>query len=685
MEKSLTRNLFLLVLGFILSGAPNAFAAERDLMSLPLEDLLNISVTSAGGREQKKNEVSQSMTVITKEDIARSGARNIPDLFFMVPGMQVQRIDGHHYAVAVRGPSYIATNNLLVLIDGAVVFDSLSNGTMWDSLPVSLNEIERIEIIRGPGGVLYASNAVNGVINIITKSSLNSENYAAAKAGIPSIEDLAIAVGGLNAQKSWGVRVFSQFKADSGYTRKYKDPTNTFHNNYRDSNGGMRFDKKFSDDMQLSITAGLDTHYASDIGPSNFGPVQKYLGGMELVTMHFQQKVTDFYDYSIHADVVHHRGTLSTTNNADENTENLQMQNNLTYSFYGPHVTSFGVDGRFSQSNIQTEGTVIYPGSIGALNPAFKDPTILSFFLQDEYRPIEKLILTAGARIDENSYTREKDPLISPRASAIYEFTDTQSVRAVAQKTYHTPSIADKYMSIFIPSSGVPYPSVLYTGNVNLEPESVMTYETGYHGLFLDKKLDIDATAYLSYLKDAQVLSNWTPTSFYPFPFSAYPSAYTVNYFNDGRITTLGAEFDAKYNISKDFMVMADYSYIAPQGDPDSNSRIIQQNVNYVSTHAIGTGLRYTLNKWSFDAYAKYFSKYTYEGGYFTPVQNGTNQKMHGYWDNTLRLGYTFKIGKNDAEAELVGQNIFGSAGLYESFDQYLVKPEVYAGMKVKF
>ncbi|MBF0595029.1 MAG: TonB-dependent receptor [Candidatus Omnitrophica bacterium] len=670
------RYVFAILIGVIALGAAPLFAADKDMMSMSLEDLLKTPVTSAGGREQKKNEVSQAMTVITREDIARSGARNVPDLFYMVPGMQVKRLNGHMYAVAVRGPAYNTTNNLLVLIDGTVVFNAGFNGTVWNNLPISLNEIERIEIIRGPGGVLYSSNAVNGVINIITRSAFESGNYVATKAGAPYIQDYALGVGAQNAGKDMGLRSFGQYKSDSGYSRKYKDPnpadTNgvTYNDEVRDSVAGMRYDQKFNADAHLTVTSALDTSHAYDRG---FASDRHYkdLNGMEMAAVTFQQKVSDLYDYSLHTDVVHHRLSEITNNDSDVTTESVAMQHNLTYVFLGKHVTSFGAEVRDSQPDIKDAGT---SGSVylGTMNSGIKDLRIGSIFLQDEYRPWDKLVLTAGTRVERNSYTPKQNPLVSPRASAVYLLTDTQSVRAVVQKAYRTPSISERYLN-YVPNyaSG----AYRYVGNLNLEPENVLTYEAGYHGLFLENKLELEATEYLSHVKDLILFSDST----YP----SYP--YISSYSDVGSLTTLGTEISAKLNITKELMWLADYGYITPYGNPDSRSHSLQEAATYVSTHTIGSGLRFTKNQWTFDVYGKYFSKYIYQSKDGNILAPGTGTKEKGYWDNTLRLGYKFRLGKTDAEAELVGQNLFGGPGQYQTYDRYLVQKEVYAGLKIDF
>src|SRR6202040_223714 len=145
-----------------------------DLADRSLEDLMNIEVTSVSKKEQKLSQTPAAVFVITEEDIRRSGATNIPDLLRMVPGLDVAQINANTWAISARGFNLQFANKLLVLIDGRAVYTPLFGGVYWDTQDVPLEDIERIEVIRGPGGTIWGANAVNGVINIITKSAANT-------------------------------------------------------------------------------------------------------------------------------------------------------------------------------------------------------------------------------------------------------------------------------------------------------------------------------------------------------------------------------------------------------------------------------------------------------------------------------------------------------------------------------
>lgn len=142
-----------------------------DLTTMNIEDLMNVKVTSVSKKEQKLSRTAAAIFVITQEDIRRSSATNIPDLLRMVPGLDVAQINGSTWEISARGFNAQYANKLLVLIDGRTVYSPLFAGVYWDVQDVPLEDIDRIEVIRGPGATVWGANAVNGVINIITKSA----------------------------------------------------------------------------------------------------------------------------------------------------------------------------------------------------------------------------------------------------------------------------------------------------------------------------------------------------------------------------------------------------------------------------------------------------------------------------------------------------------------------------------
>src|SRR4051794_34711501 len=199
----------------ILAGPLIGFAqevAQNEVKKLSLEELMDFNVTSVNRRSEPLAQTAAAVTVITSEDIRRSGATNIPEVLRLVPGLQVARFNAGSWAISARGFNSTAANKLLVLIDGRTVYSPIFSGTFWELQDLILDDILRIEVVRGPGATLWGANAVNGVINIITKTAHQTKGTAVRLTG-GGADDLAIASvrtgGAVNPETSY--RVFGKY------------------------------------------------------------------------------------------------------------------------------------------------------------------------------------------------------------------------------------------------------------------------------------------------------------------------------------------------------------------------------------------------------------------------------------------------------------------------------------------
>src|SRR6267142_773330 len=205
--------ILLLITG--IAGSPDVAAQntpESDFKKLTLEELMDVNVTSVSRKAEPLARTAAAIAVITAEDIRRTGVTSIPEALRLVPGLQVARFNAGSWAISARGFNSTAANKLLVLIDGRTVYSPLFSGTFWEVQDLILDDIARIEVVRGPGATLWGSNAVNGVINIITKSAHQTQNTAVILTG-GGAEDLALgsfrAGGAFNANTSY--RVFAKY------------------------------------------------------------------------------------------------------------------------------------------------------------------------------------------------------------------------------------------------------------------------------------------------------------------------------------------------------------------------------------------------------------------------------------------------------------------------------------------
>src|SRR5580693_6022966 len=193
----------------LLSGA--GFGEGQDLTQLSLEDLMNTKVTSVSKKEQKMSQVAAAIFVITQEDIRRSGATNLPDLLRMVPGLDVAQINANSWAISARGFNHQFSDKLLVLIDGRSVYTPLFGGVYWDTQDVPMEDIDRIEVIRGPGATVWGANAVNGVINVITKKTTETAGGLLTAGGGTHEQESGTAQYGGKIGRSTSYRVFTKY------------------------------------------------------------------------------------------------------------------------------------------------------------------------------------------------------------------------------------------------------------------------------------------------------------------------------------------------------------------------------------------------------------------------------------------------------------------------------------------
>src|SRR5882724_13367871 len=165
----------LVAAGGVFAQTPEAAVSTADLKKLSVEELMNPEVTSVSKRPEKLSETASAIQVITREDIRRSGATRLPEALRLASNLEVDQIDSSQWAISARGFNSGLANKMLVLIDGRTVYSPLFAGVFWDSQDVFLEDIERIEVISGPGATLYGANAVNGVINITTRSAKDTQ------------------------------------------------------------------------------------------------------------------------------------------------------------------------------------------------------------------------------------------------------------------------------------------------------------------------------------------------------------------------------------------------------------------------------------------------------------------------------------------------------------------------------
>src|SRR5579863_7395404 len=235
---------------------PEQTARQPDLSEVSIEDLMNIEVTSVSKKEQKMSQAAAAIFVITQEEIIRSGATNIPDLLRMVPGMDVSQINANTWAVSARGFNDQFSNKLLVLIDGRTVYTPLLGGVNWDTQDVPLEDIDRIEVIRGPGATIWGANAVNGVINIVTKRAADTPGALVSAAGGTKGQAQGLVQYGGAIKEKINYRVFADYL---NFGSLPAEGGGSGEDNWNRLRGGFRTDSKLSSSDSLTVQGDLFT------------------------------------------------------------------------------------------------------------------------------------------------------------------------------------------------------------------------------------------------------------------------------------------------------------------------------------------------------------------------------------------------------------------------------------------
>ncbi len=477
----------------LVAPLPISTAAQNhadDLSNLSVEDLMNVEVTSVSKKEQKVSDTAAAIYVITQEDIRRSGANNIPDLLRMVPGLNVAQINANVWAISARGFDGEFSNRLLVMLDGRSVYIPTFSGTFWDVLNLPLENIERIEVIRGPGGATWGANAVDGVINIITKKASETRGGMVVAGGGSLDQGFGTAQYGGSAGRNTDYRVFTQ------YSNQYHLPGLDGldgGDGWHMLRGGFRADSKLSPKDDLTVTGDLYSSRAGDF----IGEVQSIsspavqtvfgetntTGGYAQADWHHQQSERSDTTLQISFDRYRRNDALRET----RNTVDADFEHHFHWNERQDIV--WGAGYRYSSST--TNGDLLF-----SLQPAALDTQLFSAFIQDELTLIpERLTLTAGTKIEHNYYTGFG---IMPTARAAWTFSSRQTIWGSVSRALRTPSSTDTASQLtvngFVPPGGPPV-VIRIVGNPDFADEREIAYEAGYRAQ-VSERVSLDLAAY---------------------------------------------------------------------------------------------------------------------------------------------------------------------------------------------
>jgi iron complex outermembrane recepter protein len=570
-----------------------AFAAPLpvgDLETMSLEELMNIPVYSVSRKLQRVQDSAAAVFVITGEDIRRSGATSIPEALRMAPGIDVARIDGNKWAITSRGFNSQFANKLLVLIDGRSVYTPLFSGVFWDVQDALLEDVDRIEVIRGPGAALWGANAVNGVINVLTKTARQSQG-GLLTAGAGNVEK---GFGGARVGGNRGDALFYKayakyFNRDGGLDargNKGSDQWNLLH-------GGFRVEWEPSERGQFNVQGDIyggkvgQRLTASDLSsPSltrTFDERSDVSGGNALGR--WTRKLTNGSEFGLQA-YYDRTGRLIEEARLSQDIYDVDFQHRFRAGERQDILWGLGV--RMSRDHI--EG-----GPMVVLDPVRSHDLMFSGFLQDEIDLLPHLVrLTLGTKVE---YNQHSDFEFQPNARLIWTPNPRHSLWAAVSRAVRTSSRADRDISVDIVvlpagAPGNPFPAPLLVtvkGNPEFDSEKLIAYETGYRVRPMDR-LSLDGTLFFN---DYDKLRTGIPgTPFLnPTPFPHFVLPQTIA--NEAEGETFGGELAVDWRPIDTWRLQATYTYLRIQlhnktgNDPTAESdekRSPQQQASFRSS-----------------------------------------------------------------------------------------------------
>ena len=522
--------------------------AAQDLKRLSLEELLRVEITTVMRVPESTMAIPAAVAVITQDDIRRSGATSLPEVLRLAPGVQVAQQDAARYAIAVRGFADRLSRSMLVLVDGRAVYSPLFAGTYWEVQDTLLEDIDRIEIIRGPGGTLWGANAVNGIINIITRRSQDAQGtLVSAALGSDMRGPVAVRYGGKAGSQGFYRGYVKAFDRDPQY---HADQVNF--DAFTMVQSGFRGDWTLAHSRTLTLqgdlyggTLGQRYNTLRDSAPYTQSVVRDAAlsGGNVLArwvvpTSAGEFQVQTYYDRTSRDErpVAEARDTFD-----------VDFQHRLRR--WRRHDIVWGSGYRVTNGRI----TAVAPA---AFFPANRTDNLYTAFVQDEVtvRP-DRLRLVLGSKLEHNDYSGLE---FQPGARVMWTASSTTAMFGAVTRAVRTPSrVETDYSTGSLANPALPS-FVRLQPNLDFQPEELTAYELGYRFRAVPS-LYVTASAFFNRLDN--ILSTELLTSFVettPSPRLILP----VSFANGLRGDTHGLEVSADFRPISWWRNTANYSWL---------------------------------------------------------------------------------------------------------------------------
>lgn len=623
---------------------------------MSIEDLMNIEVTTVSRKAQRLTDTAAAAYVITADDIQRSGSTSIPEALRMVPGLEVARISGSRWAVTARGFNGRFANKLLVLVDGRSTYSPFFSGVYWEAEDVLLEDVERIEVIRGPGATMWGANAVNGVINILTRNARRTQG------------GLATALAGNEGQIQGAVRWGTQVDEDTHYRLWAKSARRDSvqasdgtagADNFRSQRAGVRLDRELSGTSRLMASGNLYDVKSGEVLllPRLTAPYMQrtpsvqtnrganLVGKYEWTLANGSQGVLQASLDQTHLEM---DGILS----EDRTTLDLDFQNRFTLTPSQDMMWGLG----YRRSADSTDSTQV----LATMNPASQTQTLFSGFLHDEITLIpDRWKFTMGSKFEHNSYTGFE---VQPNLRSLWNLNGTDAVWAALSRAVRTPSRAERSVSLDAavippnPAGGNPLPTLLHiTTDPNFSSESVLSQEVGYRAQ-LGSNLLLDLTAFHNRYKNlpSRRMLGATPvlTSLPPYLLVSSTTS------NGMAAQATGLEAALDWHVSSTWRLQTAYTYLKVHADSDGDptqAANVQSVEGGIPRQQLSLRSGWDLgHRQQLDAWVRHVGRLDY-------------QNIDAY--TTLDLRWAWRV-TPQFEASLVGQNLLKSQHVEYTGDQ---------------
>jgi len=535
-----------------------------DLGDLTIEQLVNVKVTSVAKGQTDLFASPAAIAVVTADDIRRLGLTSIPEALRLVPGMDVAQINAAEWAVSARGFNAEFGRDLLVLIDGRTVYTPSSAGVFWDAQDVVMDDLDRIEVIRGPGATLWGANAVNGVINVISKSARETQGLlVSGSAGSVEQDSVTVRYGGELASNLY-YRVYAQRSDMSDLANSNGKSSGDAWNS---SLGGFRADWEppspnvltlqgdyyYSEAAQPSELVSLTPPAVTLLNTSEYNQGGNILGRWtHTVSDSSQMTLQTYYDH-----------VEQNTGFGIEylNTYDIDLQDRFSLGSWNDFVWGTGYRYQDVDDTPSFELTWL---------PQTQHLRLFNIFAQDDIKIVpDRLHLILGNKFEDNSLVQWE---VEPNGRLLWTPTESQTLWAAVSRAARTPSLFELDTRLnaaaFQPAPASPPALVSVFGNPNSTAEKLLAYEAGYR-VEPVRSLSFDLTGFYNVYQHLLVqVANPTAIETSPAPTHLLISS---SYMNAGAGDTYGVELSSQWRVFENWRLTASYSWLGTRLTPVSD------------------------------------------------------------------------------------------------------------------